>query len=873
VQTHTWPAVQTQLTVSEPGDQYEEEADEVAEQVMRQINTSSNRPLDSSQPLQPEEMPAEDEAHGPIIQRQATGPAVVAPEVEATIQGERGSGQSLPAGVAAYMGSALGADFSRVRVHTDAKADSLSHTLQARAFTTRQDIFFRQGEYRPDHSRGQALIAHELTHVVQQADRAVQRQAEGQAVRSLTCPSIQRFGVEHRDIGDTAAGPMADVILARTETEQYTITPGELSFCADFFTNVAEMRTKASEYLQSGGALGPTDEIAYVLQVKLKQSATDDDFADNTVEAVKTRYVRLAAGNIHHFSRPGEGTRARSNATVYREAHEKAIELAHAAANRWVAVDLGREATIEDAMASEAFGSHFLQDMFPAGHIRTPRASAQEHWDTLYPNFSHNLRLWLGEVIYSSMRNYAQGGAAGIAVLGTLLGAGVITIPIGIILSDQAQNIIDWVLEKKLSDLPPTTLGGMLGAAMHDYDNAMGLWAISELGPEDQTPFLFKASGEGATLTDEHGKSVDATIDLARTATAAGRGEVSDAFNQAQGGADFESIKAAFQIAGPQADGVSYLPERYRPREATAEEIQTLAPEAYQGQTNHQYDWELNSIDEVTAESNLGRAIALSVRSVIIPGLQDLASSMGISFLLNEVISRLNSQPLETVKSVANYVPAERDFGWFAHNEDDQALEYYQYMEQQGWLGQLPLPTKVDLVRRMSGGVWAAGDEEQAILRVLEANTGDASEIISQVGYMRLHDAIDDENNYTFVNQYAAPDYFPSASLQDLMGIMQELSAGRTNSEDQNAMIKILLARSPQERRQIIDHIGEGSINFDLTGDYQDQFDAMDKGPVAPYRPIVDQPGGPPEDISGGYGVSGGYGGGSGGYDISGGGD
>ncbi len=88
--------------------------------------------------------------------------------VERTIDQARGGGQGLDHGVRRQMESSIGADFSRVRVHTDARADGLNHALSARAFATGQDIFFRQGEYNPGASSGRELIAHELTHVVQQ---------------------------------------------------------------------------------------------------------------------------------------------------------------------------------------------------------------------------------------------------------------------------------------------------------------------------------------------------------------------------------------------------------------------------------------------------------------------------------------------------------------------------------------------------------------------------------------------------------------------------------------------------------------------------------------------------------------------------------
>jgi hypothetical protein len=76
------------------------------------------------------------------------------------------------------MERAFGADFSGVRVHHDAHADALSRPLQARAFTTGQDIFFSQGAYRPGTSSGQELIAHELTHVVQQNGNRVEKKVQ-----------------------------------------------------------------------------------------------------------------------------------------------------------------------------------------------------------------------------------------------------------------------------------------------------------------------------------------------------------------------------------------------------------------------------------------------------------------------------------------------------------------------------------------------------------------------------------------------------------------------------------------------------------------------------------------------------------------------
>jgi hypothetical protein len=96
------------------------------------------------------------------------GEVEVTPEVEATIEHSRGGGQSLDTGVRRHMESAFGNDFSGVRIHTDSQSHSLNRAVNAIAFATGQDIFFRDGAYNPESSGGKELLAHELTHVVQQ---------------------------------------------------------------------------------------------------------------------------------------------------------------------------------------------------------------------------------------------------------------------------------------------------------------------------------------------------------------------------------------------------------------------------------------------------------------------------------------------------------------------------------------------------------------------------------------------------------------------------------------------------------------------------------------------------------------------------------
>jgi hypothetical protein len=97
--------------------------------------------------------------------------------LQRTISAARDGGQPLGRRVSGRLGQALGTDFSHVRVHTDQRADRLGQAVHASAFTVGSDIFFRAHRYSPSTMEGERLLAHELTHVVQQgaSNRAVSR--------------------------------------------------------------------------------------------------------------------------------------------------------------------------------------------------------------------------------------------------------------------------------------------------------------------------------------------------------------------------------------------------------------------------------------------------------------------------------------------------------------------------------------------------------------------------------------------------------------------------------------------------------------------------------------------------------------------------
>jgi Domain of unknown function (DUF4157) len=102
------------------------------------------------------------------VQRSGTGPAALDETVARAIHAKRGTGRPLEAGAQRDLSAAMDHDFSDVNVHTDAEADRLNRAVSAEAFTTGKDVFFREGKYDPASNEGRKLIAHELTHVIQQ---------------------------------------------------------------------------------------------------------------------------------------------------------------------------------------------------------------------------------------------------------------------------------------------------------------------------------------------------------------------------------------------------------------------------------------------------------------------------------------------------------------------------------------------------------------------------------------------------------------------------------------------------------------------------------------------------------------------------------
>ena len=206
--------VQAKFAISSPGDKFEQEADRIADQVMR-MPSSEEHGFNAAA----DEVPATSPGLNERILRHANG---VAPQrkVASDFTSRLGEGRPLDSESRRYFEPRFNRDFSSVRVHADDAAARNAKMINARAYTVGHDVVFAAGEYSPDSDHGKRLLAHELTHVIQQtqaaaprADRKLQRtDARGAQVNPSDpvheieispLPATGNFKV-FRSVGDSA---------------------------------------------------------------------------------------------------------------------------------------------------------------------------------------------------------------------------------------------------------------------------------------------------------------------------------------------------------------------------------------------------------------------------------------------------------------------------------------------------------------------------------------------------------------------------------------------------------------------------------------------------------------------------------------------
>lgn len=197
------------LAISQPGDEFEREADRVAAQVMKMPDQPGNRALRKT-------------GDNPLVQRRAAASsgttAGYAPPIVHDVLAQ--PGQPLDATARTFFEPRFGHDFSRVRVHADAQAAESAKAVNAIAYTVGSDIAFAAGQYRAGTIEGLRLLAHELTHVVQQqTDPSAPRSSPLRRTVSFANGSVsETLNLADRVLNNMSAGETDFVLNGATFT-------------------------------------------------------------------------------------------------------------------------------------------------------------------------------------------------------------------------------------------------------------------------------------------------------------------------------------------------------------------------------------------------------------------------------------------------------------------------------------------------------------------------------------------------------------------------------------------------------------------------------------------------------------------------------
>ncbi len=394
------PVIQTKLTLGAVGDKYEQEADRVAKQVVNSISSTNQEPVQRMKP--------EDEELAqmkPDIQRMAVGEATeVDPSVEDAIQRGRGRGQPLAPSVRVSMEQAFGADFSGVRVHTDSQSHQLNQSIQARAFTTGQDVFFQQGEYNPGSLGGKELLAHELTHVVQQSGGAVQRSQsqDGENVLSLS-PQMQN---------GAKMGHAQDIRASEVEQENNSGMPDNLKAGIDSISGILADTDIIQPKLIQGEGEGQVSNVMvqadymsgdrYTIATALKLNPKLGIIIIGYQNAIET------ANELRSFYQSSAG--AVDRVKVLEVAHETRVKSAYkqiskrSITSKWLKHDLNKvyKGNNKD-LKTASFGTKVVAEVYELQEKQKLTEKVRNQWKSSYEN---ELEKYLSEKGFDKGKKY-----------------------------------------------------------------------------------------------------------------------------------------------------------------------------------------------------------------------------------------------------------------------------------------------------------------------------------------------------------------------------------------------------------------------------------------------------------------------------------
>jgi ribosomal protein S11 len=219
--------VQAKLTIGEPGDKYENEADHIGDQVIQPMAKAGSLPPSPHPNLQfkpvfessideGEEIPVQKKCEAcnedekikkmELDENETSVQAKLEPEpkqssLESTLNATKGGGNQLEQPIRAHMEKVIGADFTGVRIHTDSNAVQMNKELGAQAFTHGNDIYFNAGRFNPGNTESKKLLGHELTHTIQQGKSPTGIQKEdGESKLDRLNEMLNRWNVPEEEV-------------------------------------------------------------------------------------------------------------------------------------------------------------------------------------------------------------------------------------------------------------------------------------------------------------------------------------------------------------------------------------------------------------------------------------------------------------------------------------------------------------------------------------------------------------------------------------------------------------------------------------------------------------------------------------------------
>lgn len=338
------PIVQKKMDIGAADDAYESEADAMADKVMQMQGEHTHSFKNGGPLVQRKCAKCEEEEKlrmkpigGEIshfIQKSAltNGKSLSAPNhIESQIHNSKGGGSAMDGSTKSFMESRFGIDFSSVRIHTDSRASQMSQELNAKAFTVGNDIYFNQGYYNPNTSGGKHLLAHELTHTVQQGGSNVKRlplPTTATPTQKIQRGILGRIGSGIAGAASTAwdytggavirfGGRVIEWVEDRAEDIINSIAPGLLDFLrSSIWEPIRDMIARGLDAM-TGGLFSRLQEEGL--------SGILHEFVDGVMQTLQgaiadacRSFAQLADKVFNFISRLGSGALARLRATFNR---------------------------------------------------------------------------------------------------------------------------------------------------------------------------------------------------------------------------------------------------------------------------------------------------------------------------------------------------------------------------------------------------------------------------------------------------------------------------------------------------------------------------------------------------------------------------